>query len=516
MPQINPTTIGKQLILSANAASARAVLVLATTDSPTFAGLLFTGTDTPGLQLKSLTTAQINTLASASALPVGSILVDSTTDRIDARLARGTVELVDTAGGQTINGTLTTTGRITSSANGAASTPAATLTGTWFSGGTSATTKPQLLIEPAGTTSTGWNTNGSAIGVNAASGFLGLLTDLKVNNSTLFSVNYQGVVTGSGFTCASGWVYATVGNAFYDSSGTLQRFRIGGTTYFTIAATGVDVVGNLTASGNGVFGSGTSFPLSIGQDAGRGSYLTGATAGGTFGLSFAATNIIFPCNATAQVTNTISLGRADYQFLNVFSQNVTVSGLLDLRKSAAANILQFSNDTFLRTDTSQLSIFSTSLARSNIALWRGGNFVVGSSTLIAASSGVDATGNVVDTSLSRNAAGVWQMGTTAANASGSLLLTNLTASGTVRLGTFTVGTLPSAAANTRALAFVTDSSVASFGAVATAGGALGVTVFSNGTNWIVSGGTTQPQKAITSGTAAPSGGVDGDIYLQYV
>ena len=182
----------------------------------------FTGTTTPGLQLKSLTTAQINTLASASALPVGSILVDSTTDRIDARLTRGTVELVDTAGGQTIGGAL------------------------------------------------------------------------------------------------------------------------------------------------------------------------------------------------------------------------SVSGLLDLRKAATANILQFSTTAFLRTDTSQLSIFDTGLARSNIALWRSGNFVVGSSTLIAASSGVDATGNVVDTSLSRNAAGVWQMGTTAANALGSLLLTNLTASGTV-----SVGTLPS-------------------------------------------------------------------------
>lgn len=69
----------------------------------------FTGTSTPGLQLKSLTTAQINTLASASALPVGSILVDSTTDRIDARLARGTVELIDSAGGQVIAGNLAAT-----------------------------------------------------------------------------------------------------------------------------------------------------------------------------------------------------------------------------------------------------------------------------------------------------------------------------------------------------------------------------------------------------------------------
>ena len=216
----------------------------------------FSGTTHSGLCLHSLTTSEYNALTATN----GDLFRDSTTDRIDARLTRGTVELVDTAGGQQINGALTTTGQIRSSANGAASTPATYLTGTWFSGGTGITTKPQLLIEPTGTTSTGWNTNGSAIGVNAASGFLGFLADLKVNNSTLFSVNHQGVVSGSGFTCASGWVYATAGNAFYDSSGTLQRFRIGGTTYFTIATTGVDVVGNLTASGTvrlGTFTVGT-------------------------------------------------------------------------------------------------------------------------------------------------------------------------------------------------------------------------------------------------------------------
>jgi len=66
---------------------------------------------------------------------------------------------------------------------------------------------------------------------------------------------------------------------------------------------------------------------------------------------------------------------------------------------------------------------------------------------------------------------------------------NLTASGTVRLGTFTVGTLPSASANTRALAFVTDSNLAynstNLGATVTAGGSTLVPVFSNGTNWVI-------------------------------
>jgi hypothetical protein len=41
-------------------------------------------------------------------------------------------------------------------------------------------------------------------------------------------------------------------------------------------------------------------------------------------------------------------------------------------------------------------------------------------------------------------------------------------------------------------------------------------VLSDGSNWVVSGGGTSGiQKVITSGTAAPSGGADGDIYLQY-
>jgi hypothetical protein len=119
------------------------------------------------------------------------------------------------------------------------------------------------------------------------------------------------------------------------------------------------------------------------------------------------------------------------------SGDIAASGLLDLRKAATANILRFATNTFLRTDTSQLSIFDTGLGRNNISLWRGGNFVVGSSALIAACSNLDSTGGSVDTSLSRNTAGVWQMGTTVANASGSLLLSSLTASTDVKTNQIT-------------------------------------------------------------------------------
>jgi hypothetical protein len=75
------------------------------------------------------------------------------------------------------------------SKNGAASTPTISLTGTMFSGGTATTTKPLFLIEPSGTTSTAWNTTGTALGVNAASGFTGNLLDLQAAGSSIFNVS---------------------------------------------------------------------------------------------------------------------------------------------------------------------------------------------------------------------------------------------------------------------------------------------------------------------------------------
>jgi hypothetical protein len=89
-------------------------------------------------------------------------------------------------------GNITLGSRFISSLNGAASAPPATLTGTWFTGGTATTTKPQLLLEPAGTTSTAWSTAGTGLGINATSGFTGQLLDAQVNGTSRM------VVTGAG------------------------------------------------------------------------------------------------------------------------------------------------------------------------------------------------------------------------------------------------------------------------------------------------------------------------------
>jgi hypothetical protein len=98
--------------------------------------------------------------------------------------------------GVTTDGTdITLTGRFISSLNGAASAPPGTFTGTWFTGGTATTTKPQVLIEPTGTTSTAWSTSGTGLGVNAASGFAGNLLDLQVNGTSQLRASASGTVS---------------------------------------------------------------------------------------------------------------------------------------------------------------------------------------------------------------------------------------------------------------------------------------------------------------------------------
>jgi hypothetical protein len=108
---------------------------------------------------------------------------------------------------------LTTSGRFINSYNaaGIASAPAKAFTGTWFITGTATTTKPHLLIEPTGTTSTGWSTNGTGLGVNAASGFTGNLLDLQVNGTSQLRVSSSGILNLTGSTAGGGLDFAGYG-----------------------------------------------------------------------------------------------------------------------------------------------------------------------------------------------------------------------------------------------------------------------------------------------------------------
>ncbi len=165
----------------------------------------------------------------------------------------GTVALVGGSSGQAIynNGgvlegintmtfdgtTVTLAGRMINSYTSVASAPSKTFTGTWFTGGTSTTTKPHFLIEPAGTTSTAWSTSGTGLGVNAASGFAGNLLDLQVGgvsqvratSTGRLNAAEVGLVNGVLATWSNGaTVSATTGIVF---AWTNNEIRVAGTAF---------------------------------------------------------------------------------------------------------------------------------------------------------------------------------------------------------------------------------------------------------------------------------------------
>jgi hypothetical protein len=175
--------------------------------------------------------------------------------------ATGTVALVAGSSGQllynnaganagtstiTYDGTnVTLSGRFISSLNGAASAPPGTFTGAWFTGGTSTTTKPQVVIEPTGTTSTGWSTSGTGFGVNAASGFAGRLLDLQLNGTSNFNVDSTGRASVPLGTAALPSIYpgADTNTGIYSPGADQVAISTNGTGRLFVDATGQIGVG---------------------------------------------------------------------------------------------------------------------------------------------------------------------------------------------------------------------------------------------------------------------------------
>lgn len=92
-------------------------------------------------------------------------------------------------------GANTFTGQQIINASGAASTPPLLVNGAWFSGGSAATTQPQLLIQPPGATAGAWNTNGTGLGVNCAGFNTSLGLDIQAGGFSLFKVSCLGAIT---------------------------------------------------------------------------------------------------------------------------------------------------------------------------------------------------------------------------------------------------------------------------------------------------------------------------------
>jgi hypothetical protein len=161
----------------------------------------------------------------------------------------------------------------------------------------------------------------------------------------------------------------------------------------------------------------------------------------------------------------------------------SAAGGIALRTSAAAtSFVECVGSTLLVNNIGNYTAAINRSSANAFSTTSDGGYYWGPSTTSAHSIGAVA-------SLTQSGGVVSVNTTTAANALGSLACANVTASGTIKAGTYTVATLPSASANTRARAFASDSSLAfnstNLGSTVTAGGSNLVPVFSNGTNWVI-------------------------------
>lgn len=203
--------------------------VLYTSAANTLTSLSNSGTTGTLLMATSGTAPSWSTLAalplSSGILPVGNGGTGSAT--------QNWVDITTTQ--SAISGVKTWTSQQVYSATGAVSTPSKLITGGIYASGSATTTKPLVLIETAGATSTGWSTAGTVFGINAPtnnlvpSAFIGNLIDAQQNGTSRFRVSYNGEIGASGYAPIASRGLSTANvtyGAYYSNQtvGTLNQF----------------------------------------------------------------------------------------------------------------------------------------------------------------------------------------------------------------------------------------------------------------------------------------------------
>ena len=300
---------------------------------------------------------------------------------------------------------------------GAASAPGVSVIGTWYTGGTATTTKPQVLIEPTGTTSTGWSTSGTGLGVNAATGFTGNLADLQLAGTSKFKVDSTGAIT-----TASGVVSTISGIAFggfgaiYSPSGGGLGIGSGSSSQVTIYPSN-----NITASGTvtPILAQGTIAPTSgtavanflavqptINQTGGangitrdlyinptitaaadhRGLELSNNSGYAIYQAGTSATNL-FAGNTSFSGTLTVTGG-------TTYTGLITANGGITSNPGGGSNSEAFGSGASTSTYTNALAIGKSATAGGNdaIAIGSGANAGNGGAVVIGKSAAYTATG----------------------------------------------------------------------------------------------------------------------------
>ena len=208
---------------------------------------------------------------------------------------------------------------MTNTTNGAASTPPSRLTGTWFTGGSATTTKPQLLIEPTGTTSTAWSTAGTGLGVNAASGFTGNLIDVQLNGVSKVKIRYDGTYLSAGPVQSPYWLNAGNNVHLYGSStGT------GALTVYDGGETGASIIqmGGTGTANPGLFRNGTDIDVKLANNS---AYTNLGVKNLTLNTAGSKISVTTGSNASAGLSGAMTAGT-----ITISTTAVTASSLIFL------------------------------------------------------------------------------------------------------------------------------------------------------------------------------------------
>lgn len=249
-PAVNPANPVRLLTVK-NAAGTSTYAYIDSSGASSFTAGTFNGT----LGVTGATTLSSTLAVSGASTLTGNVSAGGSLTVAGSSALSGATSLgssLSVSGSTTLSSATSIAGPLTVSAAGAASTPAALFAGSWYTGGSGTTTKPQLLIEPTGTTSTAWSTGGTGLGVNAASGFSGNLIDAQVAGSSKFMVDASGNVTITGTLTGGG-------------SGALGYWSRSGTTLSpTNNGDAVTTSGNISTTGSGTITSAGLLTASVG------------------------------------------------------------------------------------------------------------------------------------------------------------------------------------------------------------------------------------------------------------
>lgn len=393
----------------------------------------FSGVDHVGLCLNSLTTAQYNALTATN----GDLYRDSTTDRIDARLARGTVELVDTAGGQTINGAISAQGTILARNGSTVGTNEMRLSHNGTNGVIQCSNGLMQLVDPVGTVMIQMAADSSSLQLGSNSVAIERTGNTRLR-MTATTMNF-------------GWTGLTVGYA---------------------SATQMEINNGTT---------GTLRDLSL-----RNITASGTVTGNTFMVGDSTGPLLRNNAGTIEARNNANSAASNFNCAQVTAENAVRTSTINRLNGDATLAIYNAN---MGVGAHCITIPGSSGALTNSTGVAGYLRIVSIVNQTGTAGSTDFLINRTETALGSGSHNFLDFQVGGSSRFSVSNAGNLTASGTVRLGTFTVGTLPSASANTRARAFVTDSNLTfnstNLGATVTAGGAILVPVFSNGTNWVI-------------------------------